>query len=65
MFKHSNLGTANGPMGSAACLCLCPQDQSLQAGILGLLHAALCLRLLIASPGKGETRDLVSHFKDF
>lgn len=59
-----NFGNANGPMGPAACLCLCPQDQSLQARLLGLQHAALCPRALTASPGKAETGDLVCHFKD-
>lgn len=45
-------------------VCLCPQDWNLQAGLLGLLHAALCPRLFTASPSKAETRDHVCHFKD-
>lgn len=58
-----NLGNANGPAGPAAQLCPCQQDWSLQAGLLGLLHTALGLRLLTAT-STAHTRDLICCFKD-
>lgn len=49
-----NLGSANGPAGSAAQLCPRQQGWSLQAGLLGLLTAT----------SKAHTRDLICCFKD-